>query len=350
MLACFSFILFNFGSCSKLQYVVVQGKGQLSLLTNAKNNQDVLSQASVSKEHKRKIGLIEEYKKYFFDYFNKDVNGIYSKTTILDRKAVTYLVVASKYYEIRPKEECFWFVGCFPYLGFYDMNGAIDHAKNLEQDGYETTIRPVYAYSTLGHFEDPILSSFFVYSDQELAELIFHELFHTIFFVSSEVDLNENLANYFGKEMAWQYYKRSVSDIEESAREKEKKKSVRKFIVSFVKELEVTYEKNMAKNLTLEQVAKIRLDKMETQFLPQGQKLCKELGLEKSRCIITNQMWNNASFAGYLTYEDKMDRVDELRKRVGSASLKEFYSYIENKHKEYLDKKAKTTFSKFLFE
>src|SRR5690606_28211743 len=52
-----------------------------------------------------------------------------------------------------------------------------------------------------------ILSSFFYYDDLDLAELIFHELFHTIFFIKDDVDLNENLANYFGKELVRLYFK-----------------------------------------------------------------------------------------------------------------------------------------------
>ena len=65
----------------------------------------------------------------------------------------------------------------------------------------------MHAYSTLGYFNDHILSSFFYYNEHQLAEMIFHELFHTIFFVKNEVDLNENLAQYFAQQLTMEFFK-----------------------------------------------------------------------------------------------------------------------------------------------
>lgn len=186
-------------SCAKFEYIVDQSVGQISLLTKAVENKKVLKNVKVTKDQKEKILKIEELKKYFYQYWHKKETEIYSKTTFLKNKAVSYLVIGSPYNEIKPIENCFPLMGCFPYLGFFDENDASNFSKELENEGAVVFVRPVYAYSTLGYFTDTILSSFFHYSDYELAELIFHELFHTIFFVKDEVDLNENLANYFSK-------------------------------------------------------------------------------------------------------------------------------------------------------
>ena len=69
-------------------------------------------------------------------------------------------------------------------------------------------------YSTLGYFDDPILSSFFNYNKFDLTVLIFHELFHTIYFYKNKVQLNENLANFFGREMAIEYYKKLGLEVD----------------------------------------------------------------------------------------------------------------------------------------
>ena len=165
-------------SCAKLSYLYEQGRGQLSLLTSARENKDVLHDIKIPIKYKDKIVKVEEYKKYFYRYWDRPPQEIYSQTTILDRDAVTYLLIASPYNKIDPNKFCFPFMGCFPYIGFFKEKSAREKASELSDKGLITWVRPVYAYSTLGYFDDPIISSFFRYNDFQLAELVFHELFH----------------------------------------------------------------------------------------------------------------------------------------------------------------------------
>ncbi|MBT5093001.1 MAG: hypothetical protein HOM21_02085, partial [Halobacteriovoraceae bacterium] len=202
----FSFLLivaFLSSGCAKFSYLVEQGIGQLKLQSRSKKNSEILKDPTVEESIKDKIKLITKYKEYFYRYWGKPSTGIYSKTTILKGEAVTHLVIVSPADKIEALEECFPLVGCFPYLGFFKKASAKEYASKKSAEGFVTYTRPVYAYSTLGKLEDRILSSFFQYKDSELAELIFHELFHTIFFIKDEVELNENLANYFGQVMAY---------------------------------------------------------------------------------------------------------------------------------------------------
>jgi len=110
-------------------------------------------------------------------------------------------VNASPFYEVKPKMFSFPLMGSFPYIGFFDQKSALKYATKLGKEDYYTYVRPVYAYSTLGYFEDKILSSFFFLDDITLVETIYHELFHTLFFAKDEVDFNENLASFFAQKM-----------------------------------------------------------------------------------------------------------------------------------------------------
>ena len=190
---------------------------------------------------KKKIKKIEDYKDYFYKFFKREVKGHYEKTTLLGRDAVTYLVTASPFNKIAPREECFPFVGCFPYLGFFNKKSALKHQEILEKEDWVTWMRPVYAYSTLGNFNDPILSSFFRYDDEVLAELIFHELFHTIFFIENEVQLNENLANFFSAKLVAKYFHWSEEEKTDRLLERVKFKGLDRLIVRLVKDLENKY-------------------------------------------------------------------------------------------------------------
>lgn len=341
----FLFFAFLLVSCARTNYLLDQGIGQFKLLLQGRHNQKVLADPQVPEKDKAKIRLIEEYKSYFYRYWNREAGPIYSKTTFLEQKAVSYLVIASPFNEIKAREECFLLVGCFPYLGFFKKGKAHEYAQTLQKKGFETYIRPVYAYSTLGYFNDRILSSFFHYSDHDLAELVFHELFHTIFFIKGEVDLNENLANYVAEEMALEYFKFDHNQRRKRKNFLTKQKKLSWEVVALAKKLAEEYKKNPPANL--QQAQQLRKEFFARSFNPTIKKLCRELKL--SSCFPLKRKWNNASLAAFLTYEDKNDKISELRKRL-KLKIRPFFQYIEKKYKEYRSGKRKTSFSHYLLE
>ncbi len=325
----FSYILL-ISSCAKLGWVIDQGVGQIKLLNKAEKNEKLLKDPTVSQTHKDKIKLIQTYKNYFYKYFDKPETDIYSKTTILESDAVTHLIVASPYNEIKALKHCFTFMGCFPYLGFFDEKEALKFKKELEREEYYTYKRPVYAYSTLGYFTDPILSSFFGYNDYELAELIFHELFHTILFIKSEVKFNENLANYFGQELAKEYFKDNVEMSEKHIQKIKRQDTVKRKLVALVN----SYKEKLE---TIPPKSKADADKMLKDFQknfmkPELLKVCKELGVKE--CKAANREWNNARMSAYLTYESKQEKFKKLREKFG-FSIKDYFEFIKKEYKEY---------------
>lgn len=341
----FIILIINLSSCAKTRYMLEQGSGQLKLLWSAKKNEKMLSDPNVTEDVKNKINQIQVYKNHFYGFWDKEPTKIYSKTTILKGKAVTYLVISSKYYEIKPLTECFPFMGCFPYIGFFSKESAMDYRREKEAENYDTYIRPVFAYSTLGYFTDTILSSFFYYQDIELAELIFHELFHTIFFVKDEVDLNENLANYFGKEMAKDYFK-DDPNLEKRKGELDKSQLLRKKLVELVQQLNRIYEQEGGAKLTMELAHQKRDIFLKEKFMPDVEAFCRDNKIEN--CFPLNREWNNASFAAFMTYEKKADKLDMLRDKL-NLDLKSFYRYIESEYKEYEEKDIPGKFGDFLF-
>ncbi len=341
-------LIFIVSGCAKFDYLYEQGVGQISLQSKARDNREMLKSVRVSKDQKEKIKKIQELKKYFYRYWGKKETPIYSQTTMLQNKAVTYLVVASPYSEIKPIETCFPLMGCFPYLGFFNLASARDFAKKQETENYVTWVRPVYAYSTLGYFTDTILSSFFHYNDYELAELIFHELFHTIFFVNNQVELNENLANYFAKEMMEIYFRdtNQLDYLKIQQKEEVEDKAIRKNVVYLTTELQDLYQKLLPKS---KEEAQVILDEfMEKRFKPEILKKCQELNVSTKGCFPLERQWNNASFAAFLTYEKKSDDLEGLQKKLG-LDLKGYYNWIEKKYSDYKNQSEVADFSMYLF-
>ncbi len=342
-----SFLVFSLlflCSCAKVQYLWEQGQGQMSLLNRARPNEEVLKDVRVPRENKDKIERIQVYKDYFYRYFGERPANIYSKTSLLDREAVTYLVIASPHNDIKAKEECFSFMGCFPYLGFFQLPSAQGHAKNLIHEGWVTWIRPVYAYSTLGHFSDPILSSFFSYPDYELAEMVFHELFHTIFWVKNEVELNENLAVYFSETLAVQYFN---LDSEKKVALYKKKKNydlLMKSLLSKVEDLKKLYAKIPESRPQYSQEVFKKF--LQDDFLPAMQKTCHDLGMGQEKCWPLKREWNNAAFAALLTYQSRGEVIASLHQKQKS-NLKDFYSYIQKQY-DIFKKRDEDSFANYL--
>jgi predicted aminopeptidase len=328
-----------------LGYMTEQGLGWMKVQYSARTNEDFLADPKISEEMKRKVLLVGEYKKFFYHYFGKEPTGIYSKTTMLSTKAVSYLVIASEHNKIEAKEHEFPFLGSFPYLGFYKKESARDFAQKLNQEqNLVTYIRPVYAYSTLGYFEDRILSSFFHYDDVELAELVFHELFHTIFFIKDEVDLNENMANLYGKELIMEYFK-NRPELHDYMELEKKKIQVSKRIVELIGILQDEFNKlggfltdDKADELTQRFVAEV--------LRPDIRGLCERISLPDDECELKEE-WNQAAFAAFLTYEEEQDFLQKL-KDYHKLDLREFLNWLKSEYKNLKQQKKFDSFTDFL--
>lgn len=345
----FVFALFILSGCAKFDYLYEQSVGQISLQSKARNNEEMLKNVRVPSEQKDKIRKIQSLKKYFYHYWGKKETAIYSQTTMLQNKAVTYLVVASPFNEIKAEETCFPLMGCFPYLGFFNLSSAKDFAKKKEEENFVTWVRPVYAYSTLGYFTDTILSSFFHYNDYELAELIFHELFHTIFFINNQVELNENLANYFAKQMLEEYFLKTnqLDYLHIQEKEEIEDRELRKMVVNLTTELQEHYQKLLPK--TKEESSAILEEFLEKRFKPQILSKCQEINIPPKNCFPLERQWNNASFAAFLTYEKKSDDLEGLQKKL-RLDLRGYYQFISKKYNDFKDQSEVTEFSKYLFQ
>jgi predicted aminopeptidase len=321
-------ILLLIMSCSKLSYVVDQGMGQLALQNKARDNTEILKGPSLRPEQREKIKTIEQYREFFFKFFQQAPHPIYSKTTILSNPEVTTLVITSPINEIKAREECFWVAGCFPYLGFFEKDKALKYARQQEREGYQTYIRPVYAYSTLGYFEDPILSSFFYFNEYDLAELIFHELFHTLFFVKNETSFNENLAQFIGEEMVKIYYKDKESDLNKWLEEKNKRNNWALEVHRQALALQKSYKE---KKNNPEEILK---DFLANSFVEARQKGCQQNLFPEYACQEKLETWNNARFSSYLTYYNRRADLEAIFKNQDS-NLSLFYQFLMKSYERY---------------
>jgi predicted aminopeptidase len=238
----------------------------------------------------------------------------------------------------------FPFVGEFPYLGFYSKDDALEYKEELESKNYYTYIRPVLAYSTLNRlfFKDNILSTFFRYNDFDLADLIFHELVHTIFFIDGNVSFNESLADYIASEMTNEYFQVSKEENEKKLDIKNRYLVLAKEITELVKAYKSQLVKNKPKNKDdADKTLKIFLFEA---FIPKVKNKCKLLNL--SKCWPLKESWNNARFTAFLTYNSKKNIISSIREK-NKFTLNQLLKFLEMKHEEFKDSKFQS-FTDFL--
>lgn len=328
------------GSCAKFSYVIEQGIGQAKIQWGGIKNEKVLSDSQVKESDKEKIRLIEKYKKFFEDYFEKNFDDIYSKTTFLKQDAVSYMVVASPVDQVSAYKMSFPFVGEFPYLAFFKEKSALKFKGKLEKEGYETWIRPVHAYSSLGYFNDRILSSFFSYSDIELAELVFHEMTHLYFFAKNEVSFNESLAQYIAHEMLKIYLKGKASSF---LVRRQESRALSKDLVPLVRELNSRYEK--VKEERKDNFVEVRDSFLKGTFFNRLREYCHRIQAKK--CDLETRDWNNARLAGFMNYEGYYEMISYLHQKRG-GSLKDFLIFLKEEYKKKEDQGLNESFVNYL--
>ncbi len=195
-----------------IRYGIEQGRGQLSIVWNARDVADVMSDPAVPDSVKTKLAYIAVVRQYAIDSLGLKDSDNY--TTLYDQKGqpVLWVVTGTKPFAFEPYQWDFPVVGTVPYKGFFRKELATEEMKAVAGKGYDTGVRTVGGWSTLGWFRDPILSEMLSRSDGDLANLIIHELVHSTIFVKDSVTFNENLASFIADKGAVLFLKSHFGD------------------------------------------------------------------------------------------------------------------------------------------
>ena len=169
-----------------------------------------------------KLRIVLDARRFAADSIGLAVKESFTTYSKLDRD--TLVLVLSAAYRDRLAFHTWWFpiVGSVPYKGYFDFAQAERDRKRLEAEGYDTYLRPSPAFSTLGWFNDPLLSTSLRADDSlELANTVIHEVTHNTFYASGQATFNESFANFVGSRGAAWFFRSRGQDsaaIETEAR------------------------------------------------------------------------------------------------------------------------------------
>ncbi len=182
------------GGCAQLGYFMQAAQGQFSLMSDAKPIDDWLADPDVADKLKVKLTKVKEIRRFAARELSLPDNGTFTSYADLKRPYVLWNVVATPSLSMKPKQWCFPIAGCVNYRGYYSKEEAQAYAAELRSQDYDVQVSGVPAYSTLGWFSDPVLSTFVQYPEAELARLMFHELAHQVVYAPGDSRFNESFA------------------------------------------------------------------------------------------------------------------------------------------------------------
>ena len=181
-------------ACSSVSYYYQAAKGQWQLVSKRQPIEQLLADQTLDEKLKQRLLLSQTLRSFASEQLALPDNNSYRYYADLGRSHVVWNVFATEPYSVEAKRWCFPIAGCVAYKGYFSEQAARHYAGQLEQQGFETYVGGVAAYSTLGWFDDPLLNTFIYRSDVWLAALIFHELAHQQYYLPGDTTFNESYA------------------------------------------------------------------------------------------------------------------------------------------------------------
>ena len=275
----------------------------------------VIADPGTDEATRAKLALVLEARDFARDSLGLNAKESY---TLFSRvESDTLALVLSAAYKDRFQARTWWFpiVGSVPYKGYFSESDARREVASLEAQGFDTYLRPTSAFSTLGWFNDPLLSTLLRYDEVSLANTVIHEIFHNTYFAPGQVAFNESLANFVGGRGAIEFF--CKRDGTHSARCRyaaaawEDDLLFGEFLSGLVAELEALYARP---ELTSEEKVRMREEVFARAKERYATELRPRLRVENFDRFLRDEL-NNATLISRRIYYDRL----ELFERVFAA-------------------------------
>ncbi|MGH8112817.1 MAG: aminopeptidase [Rhodanobacteraceae bacterium] len=186
--------------CTTLGYYAHLAAGEMAVLRARQPIPQLIDNPATTPRLRARLQLALRARAFASDTLKLPRNKSYTTYADIHREFVMWNVFAAPALSVEPVEHCFPFAGCVGYQGFYHRDRAQAVADKLAKRGDDVWIGGVPAYSTLGHFADPVLSTMDRWSDAELVGTIFHELAHQQYYVENDTAFDESFATFVQRE------------------------------------------------------------------------------------------------------------------------------------------------------
>ncbi|MBX7145111.1 MAG: aminopeptidase [Oligoflexia bacterium] len=203
VLVCLAILLF-FSACSPL-YVIEAAYHESGILLRRRDISEVLADRDSSDKEREKLSIVRDAREFGIS-IGLTPGQSFTKYSRVSRDVLAWVLMGSRPDAFELYSWWFPIVGSVPYKGYFEKADAECAGRRLEFEGYETFVRGTDAFSTLGWFNDPVLSTTLRRDNIRIANTVLHESLHSTVWIPGQVPFNESLANFVGAEAALEFF------------------------------------------------------------------------------------------------------------------------------------------------
>ena len=279
-------------------YIFKQANKQVKILVKARK----IERVKKLEDHP-KIELLKDVIKFCTENMGFEKTRSYRKIYLNGEKPVAYNIVICPELSLESLEWNFPVVGSFSYIGFFEKKDAEEFASGYDENNYDTSMRPVHAYSLLGYYPQVLFESQLGYADHTFTDVIIHEKVHETVFIKDNLELSESLACFFAKHAQLEYLARKYGKDSKEYRScidyYDNADKIRQFRQDAYAKLKAVYDTQDSEEQKKRKKQKI-LEEIEREY----EKMLKNIyGLERDVKL------NNADISGWYTYDKYRDNL-----------------------------------------
>ncbi len=188
-----------------VRYLTRAGLEETRILRNARPLEELIDDEALPEVRRNLLRLVRDVR-HHADTLGLTAGDTYTTFSDVGRDTLLLVLSAAPRDCICPVTWKYPIVGRVPYKGFFDPRMAERERDRLAARGHDTSLRPSAAFSTLGWFKDPLLSTALFPDSVEMAALVFHEMAHNTLFVRSATAFNESVAQMIGYRAAEHFF------------------------------------------------------------------------------------------------------------------------------------------------
>lgn len=310
-------------------YGLMQLRGQLNVVNNAVPLEEFLEKPETTDEQRFKVQVIREARTFAFDSLGINYSDNYTKIFDQEDKPSMYVVTACEPFEFKARLWKFPVVGSVPYKGFFSREKAMEEARSIRAaDSIDVSVRTAGGWSTLGWFNDPVLSNMLKRSEGDLASLIIHELTHGTLYIKDSVTFNENLASFIGDKGAVLFleakYGKGAEEVNEFLARQADEERFKSYMLYASKKLDSTYT-------AIADFEKERKQEIKDQVIEDIRSGIDTVSFESDRYkgYFEKYKPNNTFFMSFLRYNSQLELLEEELNANFDGDLKRFLIYLK---------------------
>jgi predicted aminopeptidase len=308
--------------CQSVSYYSQAIDGQLNIMMNRQPISELLDDPLTPENLKNRLSLVLEIREFAQNKLHLPAENHYLSYVDLNRPYVVWNVFAAPEFSLTPKTWCYPVVGCVAYRGYFSEEAAHRYANGLRKRNYDVYVGGAIAYSTLGWFDDPVLSTIMYLSETESVSLIFHELAHQILYIPDDTAFNESFATAVEQEgmRRWLITKGDPETYNLFIVKYQRHRQFVDLIMNYRRQLESLYQSNLQTPEKKGQKA-VLFNQLKRDY----ETLKNEWNGASGYDSWFRQALNNAKLVSVLTYQDFVPAFRKMMQKK-DGDLKQFYA------------------------